>query len=89
MALSPMMQHYLQTKEKLNYPNDASKDKWLASYSKNYSMAIHSGFDEHLKNKPTYFSSTSNVSDTLKKITKNVYSLIEKENQNNKQKTRV
>lgn len=70
-----------KTKEKLNYPNDASKDKWLASYSKNYSMAIHSGFDEHLKNKPTYFSSTSNVSDTLKKITKNVYSLIEKENQ--------
>ena len=70
-----------KTKEKLNYPSDASKDKWLASYSKNYSVVFHAGFDEYLKDKKTYFANNSKIADTLKTLTKSVYTLIENENE--------
>ena len=35
--------------DKLNYPASASKDKWLASYTSDYTIADWTGFDKYLK----------------------------------------
>ncbi len=39
----------------LSYPSYADKDVWFCGYSKNYTIACWSGFDETLKDKKTYF----------------------------------
>ena len=41
--------------ENLNYPSNASKDKWLASYTSDYTIAAWTGFDQYLKDEKTYF----------------------------------
>ena len=47
-------------KKKMNYPDKASKDIWIAGFSKDYSIAIWSGFDQYLVNKKTYFLNGNN-----------------------------
>jgi len=41
--------------KKYNYPSNASKDLWLAGFTKEYSFAIWSGFDSMEINKENYF----------------------------------
>lgn len=43
------------TIRKFNYPYYADKDVWFCGYSKNYTIACWSGFDETLQDKKTYF----------------------------------
>jgi len=43
------------TINKLKYPSYADKDVWFCGYSKNYTIACWSGFDESLKDYKTYF----------------------------------
>lgn len=66
--------------EQLNYPQNASKDKLLASYSKDYTIVSWTGFDNYLKDKQTYFS-TTNQTNVLKEYTKLIYKKIAKKNQ--------
>lgn len=47
-------------RNKMNYPEKASKDIWISGFSKDYSIAIWSGFDQYLKNEKTYFLSGEN-----------------------------
>ena len=42
-----------------NIPTNASKDKWLASFTSDYSIACWTGFDEIVKDKHTYFAKNS------------------------------
>lgn len=66
--------------DKLNYPASASKDKWLASYTSDYTIAAWTGFDTHLKDEKTYFLSTDSAANINKKFTKQIYDIIAKEN---------
>lgn len=66
--------------DKLNYPASASKDKWLASYTSDYTVAAWTGFDTHLKDEKTYFLSTDSAANINKKFTKQIYDIIAKEN---------
>ena len=66
--------------DKLNYPQSASKDKWLASYTSDYTIASWTGFDTHLKDKKTYFLSSDSAASINKKFTKQIYDIIAKEN---------
>ena len=68
-------------KEKLNYPDSASKDRWLASFSKDYTIVCWSGFDEYLKGEKTYFMSNTPASNLVKNFSKTIYSKIAKTNQ--------
>lgn len=63
-----------------NIPTNASKDKWLASFTSDYSIACWTGFDEIIKDKHTYFAKSSTEADILKVLTKSIYSNIAKEN---------
>ena len=45
------------TLKKYNYPNNASKDLWIAGFSKEFSFAIWTGFDSPKSNQKNYFSS--------------------------------
>ena len=47
-------------KKKMNYPDKASKDIWISGFSKDYSIAIWTGFDKYLKNEKTYFLNGEN-----------------------------
>jgi len=47
-------------KKTMNYPSNASKDIWISGFSKDYSIAIWSGFDKYLKNEKTYFLNGNN-----------------------------
>lgn len=66
--------------DKLNYPASASKDKWLASYTSDYTIAAWTGFDTYLKDEKTYFLSTDSAANINKKFTKQIYDIIAKEN---------
>ena len=66
--------------DKLNYPASASKDKWLASYTSDYTIAAWTGFDKYLKDEKTYFVSTDSAANINKKFTKQIYDIIAKEN---------
>lgn len=66
--------------DKLNYPSSASKDKWLASYTSDYTIAAWTGFDTYLKDEKTYFLSTDSAANINKKFTKQIYDVIAKEN---------
>ncbi len=39
-----------------NYPSNADKDSWFVGYSKNYTIASWTGFDEPKKESKTYFT---------------------------------
>lgn len=51
----------------LGYPTNASKDLWIAGFSKQYSFAIWTGFDYPTKDKPNYFKVGSDPRKTLHK----------------------
>lgn len=53
--------------KELNYPSNASKDLWIAGFSKQYSFAIWSGFDYPIKGKMNYFKAGSDARKTLHK----------------------
>lgn len=65
---------------KLNYPKKVSKDRWLASFTKDYCVAVWSGFDEYKKDKKTYFLPSSDESNIVKKFTKIIYEKIANRN---------
>lgn len=64
-----------------NYPSSASKDRWVASFTKDYSIAVWSGFDKYLKNQNTYFLSNTPEANIVKKFTKIIYDKIAIKNQ--------
>lgn len=53
----------------LNYPIYADRDVWFAGYSKNYTIASWTGFDESLKDKKTYFGKN----DSRRYIAKDIF----------------
>ena len=57
----------------LNYPTNASKDLWIAGFSKQYSFAIWTGFDYPQKGNPNYFKAGS---DSRKTIHKQILSIV-------------
>ena len=61
-------------KIQMNYPKNASKDIWISGFSKDYSIAIWSGFDKYLKNEKTYFLNGNN-----NKIAKLIFKKLMKE----------
>lgn len=69
------------TRNTYNIPEKASKDKWLASFTKDYSIACWTGFDTLIKNGHTYFLSSDRYSNIVKAFTKYIYELIAKKNQ--------
>ena len=69
-----------ETANKYNIPTNASKDKWLASFTKDYSIACWTGFDKLIKDEHTYFDKNSTDADILKSFTKTIYSKIAKQN---------
>ncbi len=69
-----MLQNY-------GFPSNASKDRWLASYTKDYTIAAWTGFDEYIKGEKTYFTTHNNDAHVVKKFTKIIYDKIAKRNQ--------
>ena len=63
-----------------NYPSNASKDRWVASFTKDYSMAVWSGFDKYLKDQKTYFLSNTQSYNLVKKFSKIIYDKIATKN---------
>ena len=59
--------------KELNYPSKASRDLWIAGFSKQYSFAIWTGFDYPIKGKNNYFKAGS---DSRKSIHKQILSHI-------------
>ena len=57
----------------LNYPANASKDLWIAGFSKQYSFAIWTGFDYPKKGEKNYFKAGS---DSRKTLHKQILSLV-------------
>lgn len=53
--------------KELNYPSNASKDLWIAGFSKQYSFAIWTGFDYPKKGELNYFKGGSDSRKTLHK----------------------
>lgn len=63
-----------------NIPSGASKDRWLAGYSVDYSIAVWSGFDELVKDHHTYFYNDHEDSIITKKFFRRMMDIIAKEN---------
>lgn len=59
--------------KELNYPNDASKDIWMAGYSPDFTTVVWSGFDYPEKGKENYFKSGT---DSRKYIPRKIFSKI-------------
>ena len=57
----------------LNYPSNASKDLWIAGFSKQYSFAIWTGFDYPQEGKENYFKAGS---DSRKSLHKQILSIV-------------
>ncbi len=53
-----------------NYPSNAYKDRWLAGYSKNLTIAAWTGFDVTEKGQETYFVPSSNDANIVKQFFK-------------------
>lgn len=53
---------------KYNYPKNAYKDRWLAGFSTNLSIAVWTGFDNTLEDEKTYFTPSSNDANVTKKF---------------------
>lgn len=66
--------------KKYNFPSNASKDRWLASFTSDYTIAAWTGFDEYIKGAKTYFTSSNNESHVVKDFTKAIYERISQEN---------
>lgn len=64
-----------------NIPNGASKDRWLASFTKDYTIACWTGFDKYIKDEKTYFTKNSIDANVVKRFTKLIYDRIAKRNQ--------
>lgn len=62
--------------KKYNYPLNASKDLWIAGFSKQYSFAIWTGFDTPKMNEKNYFEAGS---DKRKSLHKEILKIILKE----------
>lgn len=56
------------TLQNYNYPANAYKDRWLAGFSKNISIAVWTGFDATSKEEKTYFTPNSNDANVVKKF---------------------
>lgn len=69
-----------KTIKEFNYPEKAAKDRLLASYSVDYTIASWSGFDETLKDKKTYFYNNSYENNLVKRFNKYIFSLINDKN---------
>ena len=65
---------------KNNYPKNASKDRLLASFTYDYSIACWAGYDYYLKDQNTYFLSNQAKSNLPKKFTKLIYNKIAMKN---------
>ena len=63
-----------------NYPSNASKDRLLASFTKDYSIACWTGYDFYLKDKQTYFLSNQKKANIIKEFSKTIYKKIAKKN---------
>ena len=59
--------------KELNYPNDASKDIWMAGYSPDFTTVVWSGFDYPEKGKENYFKSGT---DSRKYIPRKIFTKI-------------
>ncbi|MCI5745980.1 MAG: penicillin-binding protein [Erysipelotrichaceae bacterium] len=68
-------------KEEYGYEKNASKDRLLASYTKDYTITAWTGFDEYIKNGNTYFKKSSPQANVVKTFTKTIYEKIAKKNQ--------
>ena len=55
--------------KKYNYPQYADRDSWFVGYSKNYTIACWTGFDEPLINQKTYFGKN----DSRRLIVKDIF----------------
>ena len=62
-----------QLASQLSYPTNASKDLWLAGFSKQYSFAIWTGFDYPSKGQDNYFKAGS---DNRKTTHKEILSIV-------------
>ena len=68
------------TLKKYNYPANASKDLWIAGFSKQYSFAIWTGFDAPVLGEKNYFNAGSDSrknyhKDILKYVLQNITSI--------------
>jgi len=54
--------------KQLNYPTNASKDLWVAGFSKQYSFAVWTGFDYPKKGEQNYFKAGSDSRKSLHKL---------------------
>lgn len=61
-----------QLLEEYDYPSNAYKDRWLAGYSKNLTIAAWTGFDVTEKGKETYFVPSSNDANIVKQFFKRI-----------------
>lgn len=52
--------------KKYNYPENVYKDRWLAGFSSNLSIAVWTGFDNTLADQKTYFTPNSNDANVTK-----------------------
>lgn len=64
-----------------NYPSNAYKDRWLAGYCKNISIAVWTGFDNTKKDEPTYFVPSSNDANIVKKFFRRIMDIAALKNQ--------
>ena len=69
-----------QILKEYNYPSNAYKDRWLAGYSKNITIAAWTGFDTTLKDQETYFVPSSNEANIVKKFFKRIMEIAGKPN---------
>ena len=66
--------------KKYQFPSNASKDRWLASYTSDFSIVAWSGFDEYIKGQQTYFANGVNQANLVKTFCKEMYSRLAKKN---------
>lgn len=64
-----------------NYPKNAYKDRWLAGYCKNITIAAWTGFDTTLKDKKTYFVPNNTDANVVKTFFKRIMDIAAKKNQ--------
>ena len=68
------------TLKELSYPSNANKDIWYAGISPDYSMVVWTGFDQHIKEKNTYFANKNDIRVRIPRlIFKKIMSMVAKE----------
>lgn len=63
--------------KRYNYPTYADRDAWFVGYSRNYTIACWSGFDEPIKDQKTYFGRSDSRRIIVKDIFKNCLKKLE------------